>query len=242
MKTFQKTLLVTSLMAVTAAASAADPTPPPVVANVALTTNYVWRGVSQSAKQLAMQGGFDYAHASGFYLGTWGSSINFGNDAPNPTDGDGASLELDLYGGYKFKAAGIDWDVGLLAYTYPGSDSSLKYNFTELYVGGTFGPVSVKYFNANDYQGLTEKSGSYLDVAATFDVEGFALGLHYGKSMGDGVNDAFGKEYSDYKLSIGKTFGGYTVSLAYSDTNLTTFTNKLGNAEGQVFLTVSRAL
>lgn len=243
MMPFRKTLLASSLLVATAAANAAEPAPPPVTANVALTSNYVWRGVSQTAQQLAMQGGFDYAHASGVYLGAWGSNVNFGEGPVALADPvKRAQLELDVYGGYKFKAGGIDWDVGLLAYTYPGAASELKYNFTEVYVGGTFGPVSVKYSNAGDYQGVTENAGSYLDVSANFEVEGMALGVHYGKSMGTGVKDVFVKEYSDYKLSVGKTFGGYTVSLAYSDTNLTTFTNKLGNAEGQFFVTVLKPL
>jgi uncharacterized protein (TIGR02001 family) len=240
MKHFSKTLLAGGLLVSAVAVQAADP----VVGNVALTSNYVWRGISQTAQSYAIQGGFDYAHDSGFYAGTWGSNVNFGNDAPNHLDGDGAHMELDLYGGYKFTAGGIGWDVGLLQYMYPGSSSDLKYNFLEYYVGGSYGPFSAKYFYASDYQNPTDKSASYLDLAATFDLgQGVGLGLHYGMSSGDGIKDVFGDTYNDYKVSLTKAVGSFTFGIAYSDTDLDpAFEDKLGNSEGQFFFTVSKAL
>lgn len=241
MKHFSKTLLAGSLLVSAVAVQAAEP----VTGNVALTSNYIWRGVSQTAQQFAIQGGADYAHASGFYAGTWGSNVNFGNDAVTHFDGDGASMELDIYGGYKFKAGGIDWDVGLLQYMYPGAASSLKYDFLEYYVGGSYGPFSIKYFYASDYQGnLTKKAGSYLDLNANFDLGGIGLGLHYGMSSGTGVKDIFGDTYNDYKVSLTKAVGTYTFGIAYSATDLdgAVFEERLGNAEGQFFLTVSKAL
>lgn len=244
MKNFQKTVMASSLLLVSVSAMAADKLP--VSGNVALTTNYVWRGVSQSAENPAIQGGFDYAHEKGFYLGTWGSNVNWGNDAVTSADGDGASMELDLYGGYKFKAGPIDMDVGFIHYMYPGANGSLDYDFTELYVGGGFGPFSVKYSNASDYQGPTSKSGTYLEAAVSLELpEGFGLDLHVGKSGGDGVQAAFGKKYTDYKISLSKEVGGIGFGLAYTDTNLSgasqikkgVFAN-----DGQFMLTVSKSL
>jgi uncharacterized protein (TIGR02001 family) len=237
MKHFSKTLLAGSLLVSAVAVQAADP----VVGNVALTSNYVWRGTSQSAQSYAIQGGFDYAHESGFYAGTWGSNVNFGSAG----DTDGANMELDLYGGYKFTAGGIGWDVGVLQYKYPGADSDLEIDFLEYYVGGSYGPFSIKYFYAGDYQGnLTDKSASYLDLAATFDLgQGFGLGLHYGLSSGDGIEDAFGDTYNDYKVSLTKAVGSFTFGIAYSDTDLDpAIEGKLFNSEGQFFFTVSKAL
>lgn len=244
MKNLQKTVIAGSLLLVTAGAMAEDKSP--VAANVALTTNYVWRGVSQSAENPAIQGGFDYEHESGFYLGTWGSNVNWGNDAVTSADGDGASMELDLYGGYKFKAGPVELDVGLIHYMYPGASSSLDYDFTEVYVGGGYGPFSLTYSHASDYQGTTSEDGSYLDASASFELpQGLGLGLHVGKSSGDGVQAAFGKKYTDYKVGLSKEVGGYGFELAYTDTNMSgaqeikkgVFAN-----DGQWMLTVSKSM
>ena len=108
-------------------------------ANVALTSNYKFRGQDQDAShnkavKPALQGGFDYTFGdTGFYVGNWNSSVDWlaGN-----------SLESDFYGGYKFKAADIDWDVGALTYVYPGNTRG---NTTEIYGSGSYGPFTAKY-------------------------------------------------------------------------------------------------
>ena len=127
--------------------------------NVSLTSNYKFRGQDQdtgkvSAFKPAVQGGFDYAFGdSGWYVGNWNSSVNWLS---------GNSLESDVYGGYKFKAGGLDMDVGALAYLYPGNTSG---NTTELYGAATFGPLTAKYSHtvSKDYFGWAgAKSGSGL--------------------------------------------------------------------------------
>ena len=120
-----------------------------LTANVSLTTNYKFRGQDQDTSKVkavkpALQGGFDYTFGeTGFYVGNWNSSVNWLS---------GNSLESDLYGGYKFKAGGVDLDVGLLTYIYPGNSLG---NTTEGYVGATFGPISAKYSHtfSEDYFG-----------------------------------------------------------------------------------------
>ncbi|MGL6205855.1 MAG: TorF family putative porin, partial [Giesbergeria sp.] len=88
--------------------------------NLSLTTNYKYRGQDQDASKSkavkpAVQGGFDYAFGeSGWYVGNWNSSVDWLS---------GNSIEMDLYGGYKFKGAGLDWDLGALAYVYPGNST-----------------------------------------------------------------------------------------------------------------------
>ena len=146
-----------------------------LTANVSLTTNYKFRGqdqdvigrdgtVKDKAFKPALQGGFDYAHESGFYIGNWNSSVNW---LP------GNSLESDIYGGYKFKAAGADFDLGALTYIYPGNASG---NTTELYGAATFGPVTAKYSHtfSKDYfawagakagSGLKGRNTGYLNLA-----------------------------------------------------------------------------
>ncbi len=94
--------------------------------NVALTTDYTFRGVSQTDESPAIQGGLDLS-AGSFYAGTWASNINFGTG--------GANLELDVYGGYKFEAGPVAFDVGVIGYLYPGaSDDLAELDYWEGYV------------------------------------------------------------------------------------------------------------
>ncbi|RYY96045.1 MAG: hypothetical protein EON61_21845 [Alphaproteobacteria bacterium] len=96
-----------------------------VSGNVALATDYTFRGVSQTDGP-AVQGGFDATFGdSGFYLGTWASNINFGG---------GSDLELDVYGGYKFALGAVNMDVGVLGYLYPNAqDDGAELDYWELY-------------------------------------------------------------------------------------------------------------
>lgn len=144
-------------------------------ANVALTTNYKFRGQDQDssrnrAVKPALQGGFDYSFGdSGFYVGNWNSSVDW---LP------GNSLETDFYGGYKFKAADIDWDVGALTYVYSGN---ARGNTTEIYGAGTYGPFTAKYSHtvskdyfgwagARDGSGLKGRNTGYLQLAYSQEV------------------------------------------------------------------------
>jgi uncharacterized protein (TIGR02001 family) len=116
----------------------ASPAPTPacsVAGNVGYTSDYVFRGISQSGQDPAVQGGVDLT-CGNFYLGTWGSSINFGN-----------GTEIDIYGGYKTTLGRIAVDVGFIYYAYPGASSSDDLDFfevkaaasAELWKGGTLG-------------------------------------------------------------------------------------------------------
>ncbi len=110
--------------------------------NVAITSDYAFRGISQTLEQPAVQGGLDAAGPFGLYAGVWASSINFGEDLDGS---DRAQMELDFYGGIAPSAGGFDFDLGLLYYAYPGALSGLDYNFLEAYAGVAreVGPVSV---------------------------------------------------------------------------------------------------
>ncbi|HVL55380.1 MAG TPA: TorF family putative porin, partial [Burkholderiaceae bacterium] len=137
------------------AQAAAPQLPPALTANVALVSDYRFRGISQSFRQPALQGGFDWAHPSGAYLGNWNSSVS-GIQYPN-----GASLETDFYGGYKFDiATGVTADVGGILYYYPGAYYSgfapARPRFTnfEVYGGVGVGPFTAKlYVSATDFFG-----------------------------------------------------------------------------------------
>ena len=105
--------------------------PVTVSANVALTSDYRFRGVSLSNGDPAIQGGIDVGHDSGFYVGTWASSIA-GGDAYG-------ELELDLYGGWSGDVAeGVTVDVGLLYYLYPSENIGAEVNYFEPYASAAF--------------------------------------------------------------------------------------------------------
>lgn len=93
-------------------------------ANVAITTDYTFRGISQSAADPAIQGGFDWA-SDLFYVGTWGSTVDFNDDLSNPITGesisDGSSTELDFYLGYTPTVGNVALDFGFTYYLYPNA-------------------------------------------------------------------------------------------------------------------------
>ena len=224
--TLVKTLAVVAVAALPALASAQ------LTANVSLTTNYKFRGQDQDvigkngsikdkAVKPALQGGFDYAHESGFYIGNWNSSVNWlaGN-----------SLESDIYGGYKFKAGEIDMDVGLLTYIYPGNSLG---NTTEGYVGATFGPISAKYSHtfSEDYfgwagtslgSGLKGRNTGYLNLAFAQEV---APKLTFKASVGftrfaSDIKDNGVPNYMDYSVGGAYDLGeGFSVGAAVVGAN-----------------------
>ena len=97
-----------------------------ISANAAITSNYIWRGVSQTTDQAAGQGGIDWSDDSGLYAGTWVSNVNFGAD-----DG----YEMDVYAGFGGEAGDLGYDLGVISYQYPVTP---EFNFTEVYLSGTF--------------------------------------------------------------------------------------------------------
>ena len=127
-----------------AAPAAAEPAAAPLTFNISLASNYKFRGQDQDQSKTksfkpALQGGLDYAFDSGFYIGNWNSTINWTKYLPSAQN---SGVEIDLYGGYKFKAGPVDMDVGALTYLYPGAG---KANTTEIYLGAGYGPFSAKY-------------------------------------------------------------------------------------------------
>jgi uncharacterized protein (TIGR02001 family) len=224
--------LILAALAVPGVALAADAAPAPtpaVTANVALVSNYLYRGISQTGGKPAIQGGFDYAHASGFYAGAWGSSISWIGDARIASS---AGLELDTYLGFKNAfATDYSYDVGFLRYNYPGvyAPGATKADTNEIYglIGWKW--LTLKYSRAlGDTFGVSNASGTnYIDLSGSYTIDsaGVTLGAHYGKQTYKGTTadalKAVGADptYSDYKLSVSKDFSGYAIGLAYSSTN-----------------------
>lgn len=216
---FKKTpLLVLAALAVSGAAVAqTSPAEPDYTLsfNVGAVTDYRYRGISQSRLKPALQGGADFAHKSGVYLGVWGSTIKWIKDG-----GGGASAEIDLYGGYKGTAGAIGYDVGLLTYQYPSHDLAVSPNTTELYAAGTFGPATLKYSHSvtNLFGFADSKNSYYLDLSAGFDLgSGWSVTPHIGYQKVKNNSDF---SYTDYAVTLGKDFGnGLTASAAIVGTD-----------------------
>jgi len=189
--------------------------------NVGVVSEYRYRGLAQTKGDPALQGGVDYAHASGLYVGAWGSSIKWIKDAGSDAKG---PVELDLYGGYKFEAAGLAYDVGYLRYEYVGNTytktGGVNANTDEVYGAVTAGPATLKYSYAfSDLFGFTNSKGStYWDLSATFDLgNGYSLVPHAGRQA---VANNAAYSYTDIALTLNKDFGeGLVGSVSAISTN-----------------------
>jgi uncharacterized protein (TIGR02001 family) len=194
----------------------------PLSYNVSLTSDYRYRGISQSRLQPALQGGADYAPASGLYVGTWLSTIKWIKDAGEigGFDAGSANVEWDLYGGYKGEVQkDLSYDVGLLAYVYPGNNLNPSANTTEIYGALTFGPVTAKYSHSltNLFGFVDSKNSGYLDLSASFDVGGgVSVTPHLGYQH-VAKNSDF--SYTDYSLTASKDFSGFVLSAALFGTS-----------------------
>lgn len=199
------------------AQEAAAPVPEHQVAfNAAFSSDYRFRGISQSRLDPAISGGVDYTHTpTGLYVGTWASSIKWIDDAGGDSD-----IEYDLYGGIRGEIVkDVSYDVGVLRYFYPGSNLGVNPDTTEVYGQVGYGPAYIKYSHAvtNTFGFDDSKNSNYVDVGANFDiVDGYTLNLHAGHQKIKGNSDA---SYTDWKVGVTKAFEVVTVSLAVIGTN-----------------------
>jgi len=205
--------------------------------NVALTTDYVYRGVSQTDSGPAIQGGFDLEHSSGFYAGIWASNLDFGDDA---------DIEIDYYAGFGGEFSNnIGYDVGVIYYAYPDSDAADAgdYDFTEVYgsLSYDFGPAALTgglAFSSDFFGGTDDATYAYVDVDVPLPSD-FSLGLHYGDQSIDQ-----GTDYNDWKIGLSKSWNGFDFALDYTDTDLNDRTD-CGDAnicDDRVIFTVSKSL
>jgi len=206
--------LATSCFASAVAAQA--PAPSPVTGNLTLASEYRFRGIDQTNGKPAVQGGFDYAHASGVYLGNWNSNVSSGAGYPN------GNIEMDFYGGYKKAFGDFGADVGFIYYAYPGT--SPKIDNKEIYLGGSWKFLSAKlfyslddYFSAKGSRGEDTSGTTYLDLAANYDMgNGWGVVAHWGHLNFKHVSNG---SYSDWKLGVTKDITGWVLGAAYVGTN-----------------------
>lgn len=208
--------------------SAEGDSPHEFSANVAITTDYRFRGISQTSEDPALQGGFDYSYTPvGFYAGVWASNLDFG--VPDP---DQATLEMDFYGGFsgEIPNTGIGWDVGGLYYYYPGSNTgpgvadydyfeaygSLSYDFGMFNVTGGLNYSPDYFFESGDATYV------YGDVGVPLPIAGLNLAGHVGHQWIDD-NAQFGTpDYTDWKIGVSKDISKFTFDVSYVDTDLST--------------------
>lgn len=193
--------------------------------NVALSTDYVWRGISQSNGDPAISGGFDYTNSI-FYAGIWASNIDF-------DDGSDANIEVDFYGGIASEFAnGVSWDLGVIYYVYPDADDS-DLDFVELKgaLGYSFDAglsVGGEVYYDPDNKNL------YLNATA-----GFALAENLGidGSVGNYSFDG-GGDYTNWSLGATTEAAGFGFDLRYWGTDI----DGVEIADDRVVLTVSRSM
>ena len=180
--------------------------------NASITSDYRYRGLSQTRLNGAVQGGVDYTHnPTGVYVGTWLSTIRWTKDL----GGDG-SVEWDVYGGKRGNITeNLTYDVGGLYYYYPSNYLNPSANTFELYARLGFGPAYVKYSHSttNLFGTANSKRSGYLDLGADIDIgDKMLLNLHAGRQE---VNNNGIYSYTDYKAGITKDFGVASVSFAW---------------------------
>ncbi len=191
-----------------------------VTSNIGLTNAYFFRGLNYTREKPAVQGGFDVAHASGFYAGVWGSNVD--KDAVPD-----ATVEIDVYGGYAQAIGPITADVGVLQFLFPGSKLPLGADFgtgdsvgssantTELYLSLTWEILNVKYSHTvTDYFGLKDtKNSGYIEANVNYEfLPSWTLNLHAGHQN---VNNIVGSSFSDFRFGVTKAFeGGWQLSAA----------------------------
>jgi uncharacterized protein (TIGR02001 family) len=220
-------LALAALLASPAAALAqATPAQPPhaITGNVGLFSDYRFRGLSQTFQRPALQGGFDYEHASGLYLGNWNSNVS---SALYPN----ANLEMDFYGGYRRAFGDFGLDAGAIYYFYPGSRADLanpqtgavctgcRIDNKEVYLGGSWRWLSLKYYHSiDDFFAIPDTRNSwYLDLTGELELgAGWTLRAHAGRQKVRNLADA---TYNDYSLGVTKELGGFVFGAAYVDTN-----------------------
>jgi uncharacterized protein (TIGR02001 family) len=209
-----------------------------VSGNLGLASDYRFRGISQTQNGPAVQGGVDYAHSSGLYIGNWNSSVS------SQLYTNGAGVESDLYAGYKKDIyKGLTIDVGSYNYFYPNATNGKNPNFNtqELYAGLGYGPVAVKYsrstsnyFGANNTAGTqyyqADVKQSFAPLAASLKDLNFVA--HYGRTAVANYGSA---SYND--INVGAV---YTLPQAwdlgvryYTNTSMTTQNQRATTVNGQ---------
>ena len=214
-----RVLLAGALLAAAGAANAGISVP------ITLTSDYDFRGFTQTDEDPAIQAGLTWTLDSGFYMGVWGSNVDFPGADPE--------IEIDAFVGFAGgdAAEGIGFDVGAIIYTYPDSDDFEE--VIELYAGLTHSWFGGKLWFSPDNYGDTSW---YVEGNAAIPLPaGFSIPLHVGYSFGDYWDNA-GSDYLDYSVGVAYTFQNFGLNLKWVDTDIS------GADMDRVIFTVSTTL
>lgn len=208
---------------------------------MAVVSDYVWRGVSQTYKKPAIQGGFELSHAIGAYLGTSLSNVRF---VPKGAVSDGASFEADYYGGFRYEyMKGNTVDAGVFHYTYPGAVT--KYDFTEFYVKANYDFLTAGYYYTNEYFNEGGKA-HYFTVGASYPLpvpeslgllKDITVSANIGRSQ---FTDNKSNDYTDWSVGLSKDIAGLSFALTYTDTNVDSAKDPDKLAKSKFLLGVSK--
>jgi hypothetical protein len=241
----RKSLLSLSVAAALAAPTlaAAQAAASPITGNLSIVSDYRFRGISQTYLGPAIQGGIDYSHPSGIYLGNWNSSVA---SQQFPL---GSGIEMDFYAGYKASFGDFGIDIGTIYYFYPKAEwnstigsttGDADFNNWEIYLGASWRWLSAKFSYAlSDYFGLASEQGGswitnkttgapigqrgssdgtwYLDLSANFPVsKELSIVAHYGMLEVEKYGEL---DYKDWKLGVTYDLNGWLLGAAYVDTD-----------------------
>ncbi|MDO8990112.1 MAG: TorF family putative porin [Sideroxyarcus sp.] len=239
-------LLVAALATAFAMPAAAEST---VSSNVGFVSDYIYRGITQTSHNPAVQGGMDFTHDSGLYVGAWGSNVSWIADSGAVASGS-VTMELDTYLGYRSTISDVGYDVGFVRYNYLGdytaTDGFAKADTQEIYGSVSYKFLSAKYsYSLGDFLTVVDgKGSSYLELNASYAIEGTGVTLtaHAGKqTFKPSAADTL-YSYTDYKLGVSKDLSGYVVGVAYTSTNAGpawTYADTVGGEWGKGVVAVS---
>ena len=233
-----------------------------IEANIALSTDYIFRGVSQTGNDPAISGGFDYSFDNGFYAGIWASNVNFGSNAEVGVDeNDGVvvvetsttSTEIDVYAGWAGEISeGVELDLGYIYFVYPGDSGSL--NYSEFTAGISFGGLGFGLVYSPDYFG-SDEDGIVFNVDYSVGLtKSVSLDLHAGytttgeeafafpvDSEGQFGPDAF-DDYLDWSIGLSTSAAGVDLSLTYYDTDISESNADFGEAaEDRIVFSIGKS-
>ncbi len=213
-----RVLLAGALLAAAGAANAEISIP------IAVTSDYDFRGFTQTEEDPALQIGLTFTADSGFYVGVWGSNVSF--------EGQDADIEVDAFLGFAggYSEEGFGYDTGSVLYSYPSSHDAEE--VLEIYAGLSKGLFSGKFWFSPDNYGETSM---YVEGNAAIPLGGskFSIPLHVGYSFGDAWD---GIEYMDYSVGVSYTASNFDLNLKWVDTDIS------GGDTDRVIFTVSTTL
>lgn len=188
-------------------------------ANISLVSEYIYRGLAQSAGRPALQGGFDYVHPSGAYLGNWNSSISWLADSGMDVS---SAVEMDFYGGFRWMIKALSLDLGGLFYFYPSHLGETwqgvfaNPNTCELYAALGWRWFVLKYSHSlTNLFGSRDSAGSgYLEANVTVPLLArMSASLHLGHQW---LKNAAESAYTDIKIALSYDAGGVVFGLAFT--------------------------